>query len=133
MSEAEATIENTVEILGAITRRDGGTRLIGRHADGRYVLGDLEEGIGFDGKPTQKFATLMPGVTFADLARLAEDVIAGRDRTTGRDVLMLALGYAALGAEFQFPSAAILSAATSPAAPASSSSHAAGGEPSPQA
>lgn len=91
-----------VEILGQVTHISGQVRVIARDAEGRYALGTVARR-GHD--DTETFAPIVPWMTFADVARCADNILAGEPRATTWPVahLALALGIAAMRCELEFP------------------------------
>lgn len=119
-----APAPNQVEILGQIETANGagGVRLIGRFGDGRYQLGEMVErrGGGYErgaGIPVLTFDPLTPAVSYAELAALADNVIAGTEKVTQRTALTLALFVAAVRCEVEFGSCDPGRSASPPSSP----------------
>lgn len=103
-----------IEILGAIGGAEDGAprRLIGRDGAGRYALGEERHQRTPDGREVILFARTTPLVSFDDVARCADSVLAGDERamTWPHALKVLALGYAALRAELEFDNSRLASA-----------------------
>lgn len=92
-----------VAILGQVKHVSGQVRIIARDGDGRYAIGTLDRRA-HDAADT--FKPITPWVTFGDVARTADNIVAGDARATTwpHALLTLALGILALRCEFELPS-----------------------------